>query len=254
MPRARKLIEYNVRFGDPETQVLMLRLMSDLVPALMAARDGQLKAFDLRWYQETALTVVMAAKGYPGDYAKGSAIGGLDAAAEIEGVEIFHAGTLDENGRILANGGRVLNVTALGSTVAEAQAARLCGRGPDRLAGGLLPPRYRLAGGAARGRGLTSTSPDLHVTALECLLFRWRRASHRRVAMLDDAARADLWSPADSPRPGISRSRAFSRSRNPANAGLWKCGCSSGVEHDLAKVGVEGSNPFARSKICRSLC
>jgi len=117
-----KLIEYNVRFGDPETQVLMLRLTSDLVPALLAARDGQLKNFDLRWSSDAALTVVMAAKGYPGSYAKGSVIEGLDAAAQIEGVEIFHAGTRADNGRVLANGGRVLNVSARGNTVREAQA------------------------------------------------------------------------------------------------------------------------------------
>ena len=117
-----QLIEYNVRFGDPECQVLMLRLMSDLVPALLAARDGQLKNFDLRWYDETALTVVMAAKGYPGNYQRGSLIEGLDAAAQIEGVEIFHAGTKADGGRILANGGRVLNVCARGKTVAQAQA------------------------------------------------------------------------------------------------------------------------------------
>src|SRR5215470_7862997 len=117
-----KLIEYNVRFGDPECQVLMLRMMSDLVPALLAARDGQLKNFDLRWYPDPALTVVMAAKGYPGNYGKGSVIEGLDAAAQVEGVEIFHAGTKAEGGRILANGGRVLNVCALGKSVAEAQA------------------------------------------------------------------------------------------------------------------------------------
>jgi phosphoribosylamine--glycine ligase len=116
-----KLIEYNVRFGDPECQVLMLRLMSDIVPALMAAADGQLKNFDLRWLPDTALTVVMAAKGYPGPYAKGSVIEGLDDAAKVEGVEIFHAGTASEGGRIVATGGRVLNVCALGKTVAEAQ-------------------------------------------------------------------------------------------------------------------------------------
>ena len=117
-----KLIEYNVRFGDPECQVLMLRLMSDLVPAMLACCDGILKSFDLRWYPDAALTVVMAAKGYPGSYAKGSLIEGLDAAAEVEGVEIFHAGTMAQNGRILANGGRVLDVSAVGRTVAEAQA------------------------------------------------------------------------------------------------------------------------------------
>jgi phosphoribosylamine---glycine ligase len=117
-----KLIEYNVRFGDPECQVLMLRLMSDLVPAMLACCDGVLKSFDLRWYPDAAITVVMAAKGYPGPYAKGSSIEGLDAAAEVEGVEIFHAGTVARNGRILANGGRVLDVSAVGRTVAEAQA------------------------------------------------------------------------------------------------------------------------------------
>ncbi|HWS10575.1 MAG TPA: phosphoribosylamine--glycine ligase, partial [Xanthobacteraceae bacterium] len=91
-PEGPKLIEYNARFGDPETQVLMLRLMSDLVPALLASRDGMLKTFDLRWYDEPALTVVMAAKGYPGHYARGSVIEGLSEAAAVEGVEIFHAG------------------------------------------------------------------------------------------------------------------------------------------------------------------
>src|SRR5215210_2719254 len=117
-----KLIEYNARFGDPECQVLMLRLMSDLVPALLAASDGMLRNFDLRWYPDAALTVVMAARGYPGAYHKGAVIEGLDAAAEVEGVEIFHAGTRQEGGRILANGGRVLNVSALGANVSEAQA------------------------------------------------------------------------------------------------------------------------------------
>ncbi len=117
-----KLIEYNVRFGDPECQVLMLRLMSDLVPALLAACDGVLKDFALRWYPDPALTVVMAAKGYPGDYAKGSVIGGLDEAEKIEGVEIFHAGTRKQDGRILANGGRVLDITASGNTLAAARA------------------------------------------------------------------------------------------------------------------------------------
>jgi phosphoribosylamine--glycine ligase len=116
-----KLIEYNVRFGDPETQVLMLRLMSDLVPALLASRDGQLKSFDLRWYDEPALTVVMAARGYPGQYARGTVIEGLDAAAAVEGVEIFHAGTRAEGPKIVANGGRVLDVSAVGKTVRHAQ-------------------------------------------------------------------------------------------------------------------------------------
>jgi len=117
-----KLIEYNARFGDPETQVLMPRLMSDLVPALLASRDGMLKSFDLRWYETPALTVVMAARGYPGHYVRGTVIEGLDEAAAVEGVHIFHAGTKAEGGRILANGGRVLNISATGKTVREAQA------------------------------------------------------------------------------------------------------------------------------------
>jgi phosphoribosylamine---glycine ligase len=118
-----KLIEYNVRFGDPECQVMMLRLKSDLVPALIAARDGVLKNFDLRWFDEAALTVVMATKGYPGSYRKGSTIAGLEDAAAVEGVEVFHAGTVrSPDRRLLANGGRVLNVSAIGKTVAEAQA------------------------------------------------------------------------------------------------------------------------------------
>ncbi len=117
-----KLIEYNVRFGDPECQVLMPRLMSDIVPALVAAADGQLKNFALRWFPHAAVTVVMAAKGYPGSYAKGSVIEALDEAAKVEGVEIFHAGTAEQGGRTVADGGRVLNVCAVGKTVAEARA------------------------------------------------------------------------------------------------------------------------------------
>ena len=117
-----KLIEYNCRFGDPECQVLMTRLMSDLVPALIAACDGELKDFDLRWFDEAALTVVMAANGYPGAYEKGSIIGGLDKAEKIAGALIFHAGTAtNEDGDTVAAGGRVLNVTANASTIAEAQ-------------------------------------------------------------------------------------------------------------------------------------
>jgi phosphoribosylamine--glycine ligase len=117
-----KLIEYNCRFGDPECQVLMMRLKSDLATALVATRDRQLEHLDLRWSDEAALTVVMAAKGYPGDYAKGSEIRNLDAAAQIEGVQIFHAATERQGGKLIATGGRVLDITALGKTVAEAQA------------------------------------------------------------------------------------------------------------------------------------
>jgi phosphoribosylamine--glycine ligase len=117
-----RLIEYNVRFGDPECQVLMVRLKDDIVTLMLAAADGGLDKMSVRWRPEAALTVVMAASGYPGDVMKGSEIRGLDAAAAVEGVEIFHAGTRAQGGRILAHGGRVLNVTALGQTVAEAAA------------------------------------------------------------------------------------------------------------------------------------
>jgi phosphoribosylamine--glycine ligase len=116
-----KLLEYNTRFGDPECQVLMTRLKSDLLPALMAARDGALSHVDLRWRDETALTVVMAANGYPGAYEKGSEIRNLDAAGKLPDVQVFHAGTAEKNGKIVATGGRVLAVTASGKSAAEAQ-------------------------------------------------------------------------------------------------------------------------------------
>jgi phosphoribosylamine--glycine ligase len=117
-----KLLEYNVRFGDPECQVLCVRLMSDLLPALIASADGVLRSFHLRWYDHAALTVVMAAKGYPDAYQKGTEIRGLDHAAALRDVTIFHAGTKrSDDGRVLATGGRVLNVTATGKTIAEAQ-------------------------------------------------------------------------------------------------------------------------------------
>ncbi len=116
-------IEFNVRFGDPECQAVLMRLMSDLLPALIASADGQLAHMALRWYDEAALTVVMAAKGYPGSYQKGSVIKGIAAAEEdAEIVKVFHAGTkAGPGGAVLANGGRVLDVTAIGATIAEAQ-------------------------------------------------------------------------------------------------------------------------------------
>ncbi len=117
-----QLLEFNVRFGDPECQVLVPRLKSDLLTAMVATSGGQLGHLDLCWSEQTALTVVMAAKGYPGSYEKGSEIVGLEAAGSREGVIVFHAGTKAENGKILASGGRVLGVTALGTDVGEAKA------------------------------------------------------------------------------------------------------------------------------------
>jgi phosphoribosylamine--glycine ligase len=126
-----QLIEYNVRFGDPECQVLMLRLESDILAGLLATADGTLKNFDLRWSDDAALTVVMAAKGYPGPYEKGTIIRGIEAAAAVEGARVFHAGTATSAGTTVATGGRVLNVTARGRTIAEAQARAY--RAVDRI-------------------------------------------------------------------------------------------------------------------------
>jgi phosphoribosylamine---glycine ligase len=116
-----QLIEYNARLGDPETQVLLPRLASDLVAALLAASDGALDGTSLDWTDQAALTVVMAAEGYPGAVEKGSEIKGISRAEAMDGVMIFHAGTRQDGSRIVAHGGRVLNVTALGATISQAQ-------------------------------------------------------------------------------------------------------------------------------------
>ncbi len=117
-----KLVEYNVRFGDPECQVLMLRLKSDLLEILKATADGTLGAVQAEWADDPAITVVFASKGYPGLFEKGSVIGGLDVAGAVEGVEVFQAGTRSDGDNILSWGGRVLNVTANGRNLAEARA------------------------------------------------------------------------------------------------------------------------------------
>jgi phosphoribosylamine---glycine ligase len=117
-----KLIEYNARFGDPETQVLMMRLKTDILSLLLATADGTLDKCSVRWSGDVALTVVLAARGYPGTPLKGTEIKGVKVAQKVDGVEIFHAGTRRDGKRLLADGGRVLNVTARGKTVAEAQA------------------------------------------------------------------------------------------------------------------------------------
>jgi phosphoribosylamine---glycine ligase len=115
------LLEFNTRFGDPECQVLMMRLMSDLMPTLIAAHDGVLNSVDLRWHGDSALCVVMAANGYPGEPQRGSEIRGLDAVAGDPKVKVFHAGTRRANERLIADGGRVLGVTALGSDIGAAR-------------------------------------------------------------------------------------------------------------------------------------
>ena len=116
-----KVVEFNARFGDPECQVLMMRLKNDLVTLLLACCDGTLERVSARWLDDVALSVVMCARGYPGEALKGTEIRGLEGAAAMEGVEIFHAGTAARHGMIVANGGRVLNVTARGKTVKEAR-------------------------------------------------------------------------------------------------------------------------------------
>ena len=125
------LLEYNVRFGDPECQALMVRLASDLLPALIASADGVLDMFDLRWHDDAALTVVMASKGYPDAYETGGVIGGLEASSAIDGVTVFHAGTEDDGGAVRAAGGRVLGITACAPSIADAQ--RLAYRAVDGI-------------------------------------------------------------------------------------------------------------------------
>jgi len=126
-----KLIEYNARFGDPECQVLMMRLEDDLIDLLEAVALGKLAGRARpRFSDETALTVVMAARGYPGTPEKGGAIGGIDAA-QAEGAKVFHAGTALRDGALVANGGRVLNVTAAGADIGAAQRAAY--RAIDRI-------------------------------------------------------------------------------------------------------------------------
>ena len=117
-----KLIEYNCRFGDPETQVLLLRLRDDLLTLLLATVDGQLANVSVRWRDEAAVAVVMAADGYPGRHALGSVIRGISSAEAIHGVTVFHAGTKLRGGELTAAGGRVLNICAIGATAAEARA------------------------------------------------------------------------------------------------------------------------------------
>jgi len=125
-----KLIEYNVRFGDPECQSMMARLKSDALEILLACAEGRLDEIELEWHNDAALTVVLATEGYPGDYVTGSEIRGLEAATE-RGVIVFHAGTKESNGKIIANGGRVLGVTARAKTIKAAQ--KLAYKGVDAI-------------------------------------------------------------------------------------------------------------------------
>jgi phosphoribosylamine--glycine ligase len=115
-----KVLEFNARFGDPEAQPLLVRMVSDLIPVLEAVIEERLHEIEIQWRPEPAVCVVMASGGYPGDYEKGKMISGLDDAALVPGVVVFHAGTTLKNGKVVTDGGRVLNVTALGKDIREA--------------------------------------------------------------------------------------------------------------------------------------
>src|SRR5438270_2178767 len=117
-----RVLEFNCRFGDPETQAILPRMKSDLLPILEATIDGKIDNYSIEWEQRPAVTVVLASGGYPGKYEAGKSISGLDEASKLDGIQIFHAGTKQLNGEIVTAGGRVLAVTALGSTIAEARA------------------------------------------------------------------------------------------------------------------------------------
>jgi phosphoribosylamine--glycine ligase len=116
-----RVLEFNCRFGDPETQAILPRMKSDLLPVLEATIDGKIDNYSIEWEQRPAVTVVLASGGYPGKYETGKSISGLDEAAKLDGLQIFHAGTRQLSGEIVTAGGRVLAVTALGSTIAEAR-------------------------------------------------------------------------------------------------------------------------------------
>ena len=126
-----KVLEFNCRWGDPETQVLVRRLRSDLLPLLESTADGTLASMQPEWDDRSAVCVILASGGYPGSYEKGKPISGLESASQLEEVHIFHAGTKNRDGRIATNGGRVLGVSALGSNLGEART--LAYRAADRI-------------------------------------------------------------------------------------------------------------------------
>ena len=117
-----KVLEFNARFGDPETQVILPRMESDLLDVMVATADGRLEGCDVRWRSDAAVSVVLASGGYPGEYEKGKVIEGIEAAEQVPGVTVYHAGTVRRGDQFVTSGGRVLNVTALAPTLAEARA------------------------------------------------------------------------------------------------------------------------------------
>ena len=121
-PGGPRVLEYNVRFGDPETQPILMRMKSDLLEVILAVCDGKLDDVTIKWDKRPAVCVVISAGGYPGEYINGKVITGLDEAAKMEDVMVFHAGTAEKDGNIVTNGGRVLGVTAIGDDIKSAQA------------------------------------------------------------------------------------------------------------------------------------
>ena len=157
-----RLIEYNVRFGDPECQALLPLLRSDLLPGLVAACDGELGSFDLRWRDGACVAVVMAAEGYPAAPELDTVIDGLEAAAAVPGALVFQAGTRVEDGRLLAAGGRALTICGTGAGPGDGAGGRVRGDRPRALAGGVLPRRHRrrLAAGTAASGYAPAEGPD----------------------------------------------------------------------------------------------
>jgi phosphoribosylamine--glycine ligase len=118
-----KVLEYNCRFGDPEAQPLLMRMRSDIVPLMNTISKGGVAQGDIQWYDRASVCVVLASKGYPGDYKKGFKIDRIDDVNNMDGVLVFHSGTSKDNSNIVANGGRVLGVTALGDSIPDAISA-----------------------------------------------------------------------------------------------------------------------------------
>ena len=138
-----KVLEYNVRFGDPECQPLLMRLKSDLLEVLLATTEGRLDEIaPLEWDTRPAVCVVMASEGYPGKYTRHKPIRGLDEAARLKDVQVFHAGTTMLDGQVVTDGGRVLSVTALGTTIPGGEVERLHGHQGDSLGRRLVPQGY----------------------------------------------------------------------------------------------------------------
>ena len=247
-----RLIEFNVRFGDPECQALMLRLRSDLLEALLAACDGRLAGTDLRWSDAHSLVVVMAARGYPGAYAQGHRDTRPRPRRRRAARAIFHAGTsAGPDGAVVANGGRVLGVGATGSTLREARDAAYRCRGGHRLAGRVLPPRHRPSRASVSGDGVLGGSPSTTKSFMPSLngpgasTPRWRGGSGAQNGGLKGGIPS--CAVASFQRPAMSRgSGPPPRCRRPARCPARRTACAAranaGPKQDR---GLGGAAPVA---------